>query len=185
MTGRLLRRLRQREEGASALEFALIALPLFSLIIGFFEFAIMTLTGSVLESAALEAARFGATGTVPGGMTREERMLQIVEDRTYGLVDMDKLEIDTLVYTGFDKIGQPESYDDANGNGQFDDGEDYQDVNGNGSWDADQGRTGLGAADEIVVYRLDYPWQPLTPFMAPITEGSVLSSSIPVRNEPF
>jgi len=182
---RLLRRLHRHRGGANALEFALVALPLFTIVIGFFEFALLTVTAAVLESAALEAARFGATGEVPENMSREERMFEIVEDRTFGLIDMDALEIETLIYNQFDVIGEPEGFTDQNGNGQWDDGEPFQDVNGNGTWDQDQGQAGLGGADDIVVYRMDYPWQPYTGLMIPFTDEIVLSSSIPVRNEPF
>lgn len=192
MTGLGVRRLRRaaarlprREDGASALEFALISLPLFTVLIGFFEFAVITLTALLLESASLEAARFGATGATPQTGTREEELRRIIEERTFGFVDMTDLDIETLIYNEFSAIGQPEDYEDTNGNGSFDAGESYDDVNGNGTWDADQGRAGVGGADEIVVYRVSYDWAPLTAFMQPFTGELTLTSSIPVRNEPF
>jgi len=43
----------------------------------------------------------------------------------------------------------------------------------------------LGAADEIVLYRLIYPSRPLTALMALFTRDIVLRSSFPIRNEPF
>lgn len=179
-------RLAGDDVGANALEFALVSVPLMLLMVGFFEFAIMATTASSIESAALEGARFGATGSaVPDEDLREARVRQIIEDRTFGLVDMSKLTIETLRYRGFELIGQPEGFDDLNGNGELDGGESFQDVNGNGTWDEDQGIAGLGGPEEVVVYRLTYPWQPLTGLFAPITRGIVLSSSFPVRNEPF
>lgn len=183
MTG--ARRLLGDRSGASAIEFALVALPFLLLVVGVFEFAVMTAVAAMLESAALEAARFGATGQLPADMTRAERMREIVAERTYGLVDTSRLEITVLVYEGFARIDEPESFDDANGNGQYDAGEHFEDVNGNGSWDADQGRAGLGGSGEIVVYELVYPWPGITGLMAPLFDGRALTSSVPVRNEPF
>jgi Flp pilus assembly pilin Flp len=183
---RHLRRLADSEDGANALEFALVSVPLMLLLVGFFEFAIMAATASAMESAALEGARFGATGAaMPDEALRESKVREIIADRTFGLVDLSKLTIETVVYRGFELIGQPEGYDDTNGNGVFDGGETFQDVNGDGTWNEDQGTAGLGAADDVVVYRLTYPWQPMTGLFAPITSGIVLSSSFPVRNEPF
>jgi Flp pilus assembly pilin Flp len=179
------RRLLADRRGASAIEFALVALPLLLLVVGVFEFAVMTAVAAMLESAALEAARFGATGQLPAGMTREARVREIVAERTHGLVDTSRLEITVLVYEGFDRIDQPESYDDANGNGIYDPGESFEDVNGNGTWDADQGRAGLGGSGDVVVYELVYPWTGITGLMAPLFDGRALTSSVPVRNEPF
>jgi hypothetical protein len=183
---RHLRRLADADDGANALEFAIVSVPLMMLMVGFFEFAVMAATASSMESAALEGARFGSTGSiVPDEELREAKVREIIEKRTFGLVDLSKLTIETVVYQGFELIGQPEGYDDVNGNGVFDGGEAFQDVNGDGTWNEDQGTAGLGAPDDVVVYRLTYPWQPMTGLFAPITKDIVLSSSFPVRNEPF
>ena len=177
---RLLRGLRRDERGTTALEFALIAIPFVMLLVGFFEFALLTMSGVLMERGAMKAARFGATGQLQQSQIRE-----IVGEHTYGMLDMDALEISTLIYSGFDKIGEPEGFDDENGNGTFDPGEPFQDVNGNGTWDEDQGASGLGTGGEVVVYKLSYPWSPVTGIVQPIVKDVVLSSSIPVRNEPF
>jgi Flp pilus assembly pilin Flp len=182
---RTIRRLRGDDSGASALEFALISIPFLLLLVGFFEFALMTTAGVLMESGAMKAARYGATGQLPQDTTREARIRQIMAERTLGLLDMEALQIDTLTYSGFDRIGEPEGFDDRNGNGQFDAGEPFQDVNGNGTWDPDQGASGLGSGGDVVVYRLSYPWSPVTGLIKPIVDDVVLSSSIPVRNEPF
>ena len=57
------RRIARDRRGASATEFALIAGPLFVLIIGIMEAAWQLATGAALDHAALKASRFGATGT--------------------------------------------------------------------------------------------------------------------------
>jgi hypothetical protein len=182
---RRLLRLRRDEQGASALEFGLIALPMVLLMGGLLEFAVLLTAASMLDSASLQAARYGATGAQPTAGTREEMIRQIIQERTFGLVRMDELKIDTKAYRSFDRIDQAEGFDDANGNGQYDDGESFDDVNGNGGWDEDQGTPGLGNAEDIVVYEVRYPWPGITGLMKPIVQDIELSSSIPIRNEPY
>ena len=67
-------------------------------------------------------------------------MLEIVERQTYGLLDMDQVDLDTLVYESFADIGEPEPFTDENGNGAYDAGEAFIDVNGNGTVGRGHGR---------------------------------------------
>jgi Flp pilus assembly pilin Flp len=183
---RCLRRLRRDEDGATVVEFALV-FPVFRLaVLGAIETAMVIFISSSIEAAVLEASRYGITGGTVPGVTREESVLGIVEDKTYGLVDMDKVEIDTLVYESFNDIGQPEPFDDANANTAYDDGEDFSDVNGNGQWDADMGAAGLGGPSDVVVYSVSYAWGIMTPMMRNVMGESITHvSSVAVRNEPF
>ena len=52
-----LRRVLRNEDGATAVEFALIAAPFFFLLFAMLEVAAVFFTGTVLENAVLEAAR--------------------------------------------------------------------------------------------------------------------------------
>ena len=145
----------------------------------------MLFIGSSIEAAVIEASRYGITGGEVG-MSREERVLDIVQSRTYGLLDMSKVELDTLVYASFADIGDPEPFSDQNGNGSWEVGEPYTDINGNAQWDDDMGAAGLGGPSDIVVYRLSYDWGVVTPMIREIVGGSVRHvSSIAVRNEPY
>jgi hypothetical protein len=178
-------RLARCTRGATALEFALVLPVLLLTTVGTIEMAIVLFIGSSMEAAVFEASRFGITGG-EAGVTREERVLDIVADRTYGLLDMEAVELDTLVYSSFADIGKPEPWTDGNGNGAWDAGEAFTDVNGNATWDADMGAAGLGGPSDIVVYRLSYDWGLVTPMMAEILGGAVHHvSSIAVRNEPW
>jgi len=173
------------DRGSTAVEFSLILPPLLLFIVGSIETAIILFIGSSIESAVLEASRYGITGTEVG-MSRADRVMQIVGDRTYGLLDMDKVRMETLVYDSFEDIGKPEPLTDDNGNGQWDDGEGFVDINGNGQWDDDMGAAGLGGNGAVVVYRLTYPWGVVTPILQRILGGTVTHvSSIALKNEPF
>lgn len=181
-----LRALPGDARGATALEFALILPALLLFIVGSIEAAIILFIGSSIESAVLEASRHGITGGEEEGISRADRVLDIVAEHTYGLLDMDTVRLETLVYDEFDDIGQPEPLTDLNGNGSWDDGEVFVDVNGNGHWDADMGEAGLGDGDAVVVYRLSYPWGVVTPMLKQVLGQTVTHvSSIAVKNEPF
>ena len=104
--------------------------------------AIVLFIGSSMELAVVEASRYGTTKPEIG-VSRADQVLEIVETKTYGLLDMDQVELETLVYDSFADIGKPEPFTDDNGNDTYDVGEDFVDANGNGQWDADMGEAGL------------------------------------------
>lgn len=179
-------RLRRDPAGTAAVEFALIFPVMLLAFVGCIELALLIFIANSIEAGVFEASRVGITGTVVPGVTREERVLAAVADRTYGLINMNEVEIETLIYESFADVGQPEPFTDENGNGAHDAGEPFTDVNGNGSWDPDMGRAGLGGPGEVVVYRVTYDWGIATPLIRQVMGESVRNvSSIAVRNEPF
>lgn len=183
--GKLLR----GEGGVTAIEFA-FAMPIVAVaLIGLIEFAMIMFVTTLMEGGLREAARFGITGFAPAGVSREQRILDILADRTLGLVDVNQAEITTLIYPAFDDIGKPEPYtDDSLANGSYDAGEAFVDINGNGQWDADMAAAGAGGPGDIVVYRITYDWEMLTGLLDNfIGQGGAirLTASIAVQNEPF
>ena len=114
--------------------------------------------------------------------------LEIVGERTLGLVDMSTAQIEVLVYPGFGDIGKAEDFVDGDGNGTYDAGETFTDTNANGVWDADSGVPGPGGSGDIVVYRVQYDWPLFTPIFGSIMGGIEtlpLTASLAVRNEPW
>ncbi len=183
-----MKRLRRNRKGSSLVEFAVSAPVVIVALMGIVEFSMILFVNSLLEGGLREASRFGLTGFQPNGLTREERILQIVEDHTLGLVDDTAANLSTLVYPSFDSIGEPEPFTDNNGNGQFDAGESYMDVNGNNQWDPDMGAAGLGGAEDIVLYTIEYDWPLLTGLLSDVigNDGKIgLRASVVVRNEPY
>lgn len=187
LAGGLARRAWPAGTGGQALiEFAIIAPIFLALLCAIFEFSGIMFVQTLLEGAAREASRYGITGQDGGEISREDRIVQIVTDNSYGIVDVAELQMETLVYARFEDIGRPEPFTDQNGNGLYDAGEPYTDINGNGQWDADMGAAGLGGPGDIVVYRLRYDWPVMIPLFVPWLGQSVaLRANIVVRNEPF
>lgn len=170
------------------MEFVFVAPVLVTLIIASMEFGTIMLTSTLMEASLREAARFGITGQQVQNSTRLEEIIRIIDERTLGLVDMDQANVEVLVYPSFSDIGRGEDYVDGNANGVYDLGETFTDENANGVWDVDVGAAGSGESGDIVVYRLRYDWQVMTPMATHFigTDGSIgLNASIVVRNEPW
>jgi len=185
---RFLKRLRKRDDGSPVFEFAFVAPILVLMVIGTIEFGMIMFVNILMESGLRDAARYGITGNQVAGMTRMERIIQIVSDRTMGLVDMAQAKVQVLVYPGFGDIGSSEPFVDGNGNGTYDKGETFTDTNANGVWDADIGRAGPGGSGDVVLYRMTYDWPLLTPLAATVIGHNgkfTINASIAVRNEPW
>ncbi|MHA1113029.1 MAG: TadE/TadG family type IV pilus assembly protein [Alphaproteobacteria bacterium] len=184
-----LRRFMRATAGTSALEFAFAAPVALISIAGIIELSMMMFVTTLVEGGLREAARFGATGFTPASVSREEKILQTLDENAIGLVDFATATVTYLIYPGFEDVGKPEPYvDDSPANGAYDAGESYQDVNGNGQWDSDMGAAGLGGPGDVVLYTVNYEWKALTPLVAPFigTNGTLdLSASVAVRNEPW
>lgn len=183
------RRFLKCRDGSSFVEFALVAPAVLLGIAGVIDFMMVMFVTSLVEGGLQDASRLGRTGYQPAGVSREDAIRASVADATIGLVDMNDVQITYTIYPGFDLVGQPEPYEDiAPANGAYDTGEPFNDVNGNGVWDADMGVAGLGEPGDVVLYRVYYEWQALTPLVAPFfgPDGKApIAASIAVRNEPW
>ncbi len=185
---RLLSRLIRCRRGATALEFALALPVILLLIVGMLEVAMIMFVNISVEGALREAARYGITGQAADEAARQQAILDTMERYTFGFVDIDQVDISFMVYDSFQDVGQPEPWDDDNGNGAYDAGEDYDDLNGNEEWDADRGTEGLGTSGDVVRYQIEYDWSLLTGYVAPLVgdDGVIrMHASITVRNEPW
>lgn len=184
----IIRKLLQAREGTTMIEFAVVAPVMFTFFLSTIEFGMLFTASAVLENAASHASRFGLTGAVEEGKTREESILAIVKDRASSMINPEEIHLVSKVYEHFDQIGQEEPYNDDNGNGAYDPGETYNDINGNGQWDNDMASSGAGGAGDIVIYTVTYDWELIIPMIGDmISENGKfpLSATVIVRNEPF
>lgn len=180
-------RLAGARDGVGAVEFALTFPVIVTLVIAIIEFGMIQFVGILMESGLRDASRYGITGYEESGVTRLDRVIQIVTEHTAGLVDMSKAKFEVLVYPSFGAIGSGEDFIDGNGNGAYDSGETFTDTNANGVWDSDIGTAGAGGIGDVVVYRIRYDWPLFTPFAAGLigVDGKFpIQASIAVRNEP-
>lgn len=179
------RRFLSDRNGSAAVQFALVLPLLLLLIIGSFEYAVVTFVSGALESAVLVASRYGSTGFEDGGVSRITRIRSIITERTLGIVDGDNARIETYVYPNFAAIAPPEPFTDLNGNGTWQPVEPFVDLNGNGTRDAGSGTPGPGLACEVVLYVVTYRTRSITGLLRPIMGAVTHRASAAVRNEPF
>jgi Flp pilus assembly pilin Flp len=183
-----IRQLRRCEEGATAIEFAMISPVLFLLMIGVVELGLVLAAQNIMESATFSASRLGKTGYIESGKTQEEMITEELSRMSSVLLDPSRIVVTSLSYADYADIGEPEPYVDANGNGQRDNGENYTDINSNGQYDLDRGRAGYGTGGSIVVYTMTYPWRLFTPMVSNLLgeDGAIsLRARAVVKNEPF
>lgn len=182
---RFWRKLWRKQEGAAILEFAIVAPVFLTALVGVIELAGMLFTWAMFESAVSEAARYGTTGSVLPGTSREQRVSEIVQDRTIGIIPMQDVHISSKIYPDFASIGTGEIFTDSNHNNRWDAGESFIDMNGNQQWDEDIGIDGMGDSGQIVLYRVSYVWQGYTPLWAAIIGQKTFTVTTAVMNEPW
>jgi Flp pilus assembly pilin Flp len=190
----IMRRLRRDENGTTAIEFAFVAIPLVYLLLGIVEFSMAMTVGNSLEAATNLSSRLGKTGFVDAeaGLDQEQTIYEEVERRVGPMIDMGKLKITNEVYNDFESLTNPDLFSDTRGDadgsppdGDTEDPGEWTDVDGDGFRD---GSEGIGTTGNIVVYRIMYPWQIMTPLIANIIgdDGIInLTAYSVVKNEPY
>lgn len=153
----------KKRRGVTAIEFALVAPAFIILLIGITEISLVMLAEHLLENAAYNASRKAKTGYVTEGKTQTDTVMNVLLTRLSGLsplLDPAKVSVTWTSYGNLSDIGQP-----------------------------DQGVASMGAASEVVVYTIAYPWKLFTPLIGQMigNEDNIitLSSRIVVRNEPY
>lgn len=179
---------RRDRRGVAAVEFALIALPMFTMICGTIELGHMIYCRAVLEGAVTQAARTASATMETTEGDRQKIMLDDIKSSMspFRTAKDKEITIETKVYKDF-STAYPENFTDTNGNGSYDFGEDYTDRNGNGKWDPAQPISGtMGGPGDVVSYTAKFPKQILFDFVAaPLGLGSQidLAATTVTRNE--
>ena len=152
---RLLRRLRHDARGSYVIEFALLSLPMMTLLAGGVEIGYYAYAKAHVEGALRQVAREATTGT----STAEE--LDTLLKSKIDLLITPHVTIEKRSYTAFSDVNQPEPLvSDAEPlGGTPGTGDCYVDINNNDRWDEDRGAGGLGGAEDIIYYgvSVDYP----------------------------
>lgn len=183
MFGREWRELREERRGVGAIEFALLAIPLFMLIMGGIEFGFMMLNKARLGNALQQAARMASTGNVETNGANGEKIDTKVKSSLMAvggaIVDVEK-----SYYDSFDQVRKPEEKDSSGTTLPYC----WTDVNGNQRWDKDPSRHGFGGANDIMNYKVTLTYPVLFPLMTRTVTGSpdiVLTGQAALQNEPF
>lgn len=161
------------KRGVAAVEFALIATPFFFLIFGLLEICILFIMSSVLEHGINEAARDIRTGQAQVGGFDQAAFKTSVCAELFDLLECGaKLKFDVKTFDSFADTDTPDV------------------IGGDGNLDDSGFGFDMGEASEIVVVRVFYEWDLITPGLsAPLANMSgnrrLLQSTVAFRNEPF
>lgn len=151
---RFLGRARRNTDGVAAIEFALVALPLFMLIMGTIEVGLFFAAGLVLEGSVAEAARTVRTGQAQQSDDPEATFRQALCDFSRTMLDCSRMQYE-VIHIGNDSFQTAESAQP-----QFDD-------DGNlipQGFDA-------GNSNDIILIRTVYRYEFLTPFIGSLMTG--------------
>ncbi len=151
--------------GTTAVEFALIAPVFFLILLGIFEFGMVVLIQTSLETSILQVSRFGRTGSVVAGQSAAQTAIALADQYSFGLVNPANLVLTVTPYASFAAI-PPLATAPTTGAQNF------------------------GKSSQPVLYTLSYNWNFFTPLvgsvLSPNGTGSItLTASAIVQNEPF
>ncbi len=76
----VLKKFKKDQEGATALEFALISPLFFLLLFGLIELSVAMFVNTVVEGGLRDASRIGLRRMDTGALSREQRIADIVND---------------------------------------------------------------------------------------------------------
>lgn len=180
----LTQRLRRDEEGATIIEFGLLAPTLMIMLLGMFEMGYNYYMQSMLQGAIQQAAR---DSTIEGAFSTQAEIDANVTEAVQDIVSNATVTFERTSYANFTNVRQPEDFIDANNDGVCSDGETFEDANGNGAWDQDRGSTGMGGARDAVLYKVNvsYPRAFGVHKLIGLSDDFTTSASTVLRNQPY
>jgi hypothetical protein len=170
---RYTRRYQRNSDGVTAIEFAIVGLPFFLIILGILELGLAFFVNRILDNAVLETARVVRTGQAhQASFSADDFKDDICANLPGFLCDPNKFIVDVTTFDTFSDLDNMETLFDEDG-----------DLKEDFSYD-------IGCASSIVVARVVYRWPMFTAllqFDGGDTGGSerLLYSTAIFRNEPF
>lgn len=171
---RVAARFIRHQDGATAIEFGMIAAPFLALVFAIMETALVFFAGQTLETAGADSARLIMTGQAQSTGFSQSQFKDAVCSKIHGLFNCATgLYVDVKTYTSFATIDNSKLPLDANGNLQT------------GSFGYQPGGPG-----DIVVVRLMYQWPVYVSLLGlnladAAGNKRLLMSTVAFRNEPY
>jgi Flp pilus assembly protein TadG len=163
-------RFARKQDGAAAVEFALVALPFFALTFAILETALVFFANQTLQAAAADSGRLIMTGQAQTASYSASDFKTQVCNRIYGLFDCSGgMTVDVKTYTTFGSVNTTAPVS----NGQF-----------------DSSKTGytLGGPSCIQVVTLYYQWPVFLPMLSLSNlsgNNRLLQATAVFKNEPY
>lgn len=169
---RKTKRFRTDEDGATAVEFAMIAAPFFALVYGVMQISFLYLAQETLETGVYAAARMVRTGQAQSSGMDEAAMRTLICSNVTMISDcQSKLVLDMRAFGDFGSVALPPALDAS---GEIDAGTSFN----------------PGTGGEVVILRAFYAYSMPVPDtvtgMANMSGGRrLIAASTSFRNEPF
>jgi Flp pilus assembly protein TadG len=181
---RLMGRLLRDRRGTSAIEFGMTAPLLFMVVFGTLQVAQSYYVNTVLNGAVNAAAR---KSSLQSGQTSSTALDTLVAKMIKYVMPTASVTFTRKNYAEFTAVGRPEDFTDTNANSTYDANECFVDMNGNSMWDSDMGKTGLGGANDVVVYTVTVSYKQWFGFakMFGLPEYQTIPSTTILKNQPF
>ena len=167
---RTARKLRRREEGVTAVEFALVAPVFLFLVFAILETSLMYVVATVMQGEVALATREIRTGQLQAGEDALGTFTENLCSNLSNVLDCDNIIIDVRTFDDFGEM-EVDTFVDEDGN-----------ASGN-EFDP-------GGASEIVLVRIAYQYNIITPYLDKFlpTDASgnlMLFAGTAFKNEPF
>ncbi len=166
------RRFVRHQDGATAVEFALVVAPFLALVFAIMETAIVFFAGQALETAAADSARLIMTGQAQNAGYNQAAFKTAVCNKIYGLFSCSSgLYIDVKSYSSFASVSTAKPIN-------------------NGVFDSSNFGYAPGGPGDIVVVRLMYQWPVYVSLLginlSDVSGGKrLLMATYAFRNEPY
>ena len=98
----------RNDDGAVAVEFALVSGFLIAALLGILELGMIYFVTSTMEGAVRDAARYGTTGQTPATGTRADQIVAIANKHTLNMLNLTSGNVTTKIYRNFASIGLAE-----------------------------------------------------------------------------
>ena len=166
---RLMGRFARARDGATAVEFALIALPFFALLFGILELGLLFVLSTSLDNATNKVSRTIRTGSPPASAAAFKQA--VCNELGWLATDCtNNLFVDVDAFATFDQIVTPRPIDV---NGVVRDG-DYT----------------TGQPEQIILVRVYYQWKLIAPLITKAVENvaggkTLVTSTMTFKTEPY
>ncbi|WP_394270423.1 TadE/TadG family type IV pilus assembly protein [Qipengyuania sp.] len=179
--------------GATITEFALILVPLCTMLFGGMDLAHRMWIKTQMQGALSDSARrAGVEDPIfsAAGATLQERIKNTVREQVDPLAPGATYDLKIENFFDFSGIGNPEKLvRDVDKDGTYDRSHNdcFEDLNDNGKYDLDTGRTGVGGANDVAFYEMTLTMPRLIPIhvFVPIGDKITIKAAAAMRNQPF
>ena len=178
-----LRNLAKDTRGVYAVEFGLIAAPFCMIMLGFIDMGYRMYLNNQMQVVMQQAARQAGIGE-----KTELEIDEYLKKQLQPLTNVNNIKINKKSYANFSKVGKPEKItSDTAPVNAYNVGDCYEDSNGNKSYDYDQGRSGVGGADDVLRYEVVITFNRLVPLGGFLgwSNKETVQGNILVKNQPY